>query len=118
MLVGKATWIVKTTALPTACCLATLMLPLLTNTIEQPMLLMRSHPSCLRLQPGQLAAITSSTPLELQEWMVGQLNSLPWTKIDIDCRHMHSHAGIVVRIPDRYPVKDGVHYLVEQIVWD
>ena len=59
-----------------------------------------------------------SSPLELQEWMAGQLNSLPWTKIDIDCRHMHSHAGIVVRIPDRYPVKDGVHYLVEQIVWE
>jgi hypothetical protein len=28
---------------------------------------------------------------------LGTMNELPWHRVDVDCRHMHAHAAIVLR---------------------
>ncbi len=56
------------------------------------------------------------TAPEYQAWIAEQLNLLPWTKIDVDCRHMHSHAGIVVRIPRRFTERDQITYVIEELM--
>ncbi|KXZ51765.1 hypothetical protein GPECTOR_11g209 [Gonium pectorale] len=38
----------------------------------------------------------------MQGWLVDQLNSLPWTRVDVDCRDLHAHAAIVMRNPRRF----------------
>ncbi|GAX72938.1 hypothetical protein CEUSTIGMA_g393.t1 [Chlamydomonas eustigma] len=56
--------------------------------------------------------------IDQQEWMVEQLNRLPWQKVDVDVRHIHAHAGIVVRIPERFTiVRDHLPYLFNLMDW-
>uniref|UniRef100_A0A7R9V255 Uncharacterized protein n=1 Tax=Chlamydomonas euryale TaxID=1486919 RepID=A0A7R9V255_9CHLO len=53
-------------------------------------------------------------------WMLEQLNTLPWQKVDVDCRHMHAHAAIVVRKVwhgTQFRVHDHLHYMLDQAEW-
>ncbi|PNW73017.1 hypothetical protein CHLRE_14g615600v5 [Chlamydomonas reinhardtii] len=48
----------------------------------------------------------------VQEWLVEKLNSLPWTKVDVDVRDWHAHAAIIVRNPRRFTAcRDAMLYL-------
>ncbi|PNH02610.1 hypothetical protein TSOC_011396 [Tetrabaena socialis] len=50
----------------------------------------------------------------VQEWLVEQLNTLPWHKVDVDCRDLHAHAAIIVRNPARFQhCRDALDYLVD-----
>ncbi|GIL78881.1 hypothetical protein Vretimale_124 [Volvox reticuliferus] len=59
-------------------------------------------------------------PAELhhvQEWLVEQLNTLPWHKVDVDCRDLHAHAAIIMRNPSRFKHnKDVLGYLIDQFL--
>ncbi|KAG2423276.1 hypothetical protein HXX76_015425 [Chlamydomonas incerta] len=50
----------------------------------------------------------------VQAWLVDKLNSLPWTKVDVDVRDWHAHAAIIVRNPRRFTAcRDAMTYLVD-----
>lgn len=51
------------------------------------------------------------------EWQVAQLNTLPWVKIDVDCRHFHGHAAVVLRTPFRFMAnRDCLDYFIGQMI--
>ncbi|KAG2490544.1 hypothetical protein HYH03_010938 [Edaphochlamys debaryana] len=53
---------------------------------------------------------------QVQEWLVEQLNALPWRKVDVDCRDFHAHAAIVMRNPARFKANaDVLTYLVQEL---
>ena len=56
----------------------------------------------------------SLKPLDHISWMSDQLNTLQWKKIDVDCREMHAHAGIVVRMKT-FAIRDHLKYMVSQL---
>lgn len=44
-----------------------------------------------------------------------QLDQLPWRKVDVDVRHFHAHAAIMMRNPKRFmDNRDCLDYLAEQ----
>lgn len=48
---------------------------------------------------------------------VPQLNTLPWLKVDVDCRDLHAHAAIVLRHPARFMAnRDTMDYLVDNFM--
>ncbi|MEW5310965.1 MAG: hypothetical protein WDW38_002716 [Sanguina aurantia] len=59
-------------------------------------------------------------PLEVRaawEWQIAQLNTLPWIKINVDCRHYHGHAAVVLRTPFRFmDNRDCLDYFVDQMI--
>ncbi|GLI66034.1 hypothetical protein VaNZ11_009741 [Volvox africanus] len=59
-------------------------------------------------------------PAELhhvQQWLVEQLNTLPWQKVDVDCRDLHAHAAIIMRNPSRFTHnQDVLDYLIDHFL--
>lgn len=48
--------------------------------------------------------------------MIFNLNILPWDRIDVDTKHYHAHAAIVIRSPDRFEEHVSIiDYLVRQL---
>jgi hypothetical protein len=63
---------------------------------------------------GHASQTLAPHPLRAQEWLVLQLNTLAWHKVDVDTRHFHAHAAIVMRNPSRFMDNaDVLDYLVE-----
>ncbi|GFR42453.1 hypothetical protein Agub_g3360 [Astrephomene gubernaculifera] len=53
----------------------------------------------------------------VQEWLVEQLNQLPWHKVDVDCRDLHAHAAIINRNPARFHhTRDVLEYLADNFM--
>ncbi|MEW5310966.1 MAG: hypothetical protein WDW38_002717 [Sanguina aurantia] len=68
---------------------------------------------------GLLAGMPNA-PVEVRtawEWQISQLNTLPWNKIDVDCRHYHAHAAVILRTPSRFmDNRDVMDYFVDQMI--
>lgn len=72
---------------------------------------------CSKGVAGSLTPCTGSTILDKQQWMIVRLNALPWERVDVDVRHGHAHAAIVLRNPKRFKNKDHLQYLFSRMQW-
>ncbi|KAL6748118.1 putative serine esterase-domain-containing protein [Haematococcus lacustris] len=70
-------------------------------------------PDGVKLHVSSGLVSTPGREQEAQRWMMAQLNSLAWTKVDVDVRHYDSHAAIMMRQPERFKDNaDCIRYLV------
>jgi hypothetical protein len=73
----------------------------------------KSH---LHIHEGMVETPGSVRDLVLQ--IIRNLNTLPWKRVDVDCGHVHAHAGIVMRIPKKFDgiCEDVLEYVVSKSV--
>ncbi len=54
------------------------------------------------------------------DWCADQLNTIAWTKLDVDTLHTHAHAAIVARPTwhgAEFPVRDHLERMIELGRW-
>ncbi|KAG2487477.1 hypothetical protein HYH03_013899 [Edaphochlamys debaryana] len=65
---------------------------------------------------AEASASSPASPRALLQGMIANLNTLTWQKVDVDTRHYHAHAAIVVRSGRRFPQHAHIlEYAVRQM---